>query len=61
MTPDQSTVAAQGTVTPAAPMQAGQALLRATITITRAATGAVETYELIGTPVATQEEQDKWL
>lgn len=37
-------------------MQAQEPVLRMTIEITRAATGKVETYELIGTPVDEKEE-----
>ena len=52
MDANEATMGGAGTVTPAAPaLQAGTPMLRATVTITRAATGAVETYELIGTPV----------
>ncbi len=40
---------------PPAPMQAGAPILRATVTITRAATGKVETYELIGTQAEEKE------
>ena len=37
-------------------LKAGEPVLRATITITRAATGAVETYQLIGTAAEEQPE-----
>jgi len=40
---------------PAQKLEAARAVLRATITVTRAATGKVETYELIGTVPAKEE------
>lgn len=58
----QSLVGGEATVVRKAhSIQADQAVLRATITITRAVTGKIEDYELIGTPVGNQEEHDKWL
>lgn len=37
-------------------LKSSEAVLHATIHITRAATGKVETYQLIGTPVAEEKE-----
>ena len=39
------------TTSPPAAPAAAPAVLRATITVTRAATGKVETFQLVGTPV----------
>ncbi len=49
----QSTMGGAGTVTrkATADLQAQQPVLRMVVEITRADTGKVETYELIGTPV----------
>ena len=44
---------------PAAQKIAAQpAVLRATITVTRAVTGKVETFDIVGTPLATTEQQE---
>lgn len=40
-------------------LQTEQAIIEAIITVTRAATGAVETYKLYGTPVAETTEQEQ--
>lgn len=42
----------------AAELQADRAVLRATVHITRAATGKVETYELVGTAGANPQQQE---
>jgi hypothetical protein len=39
-------------------LQAGHATIRATISITRKATGKVETYEIIGTEVPQQQSKE---
>lgn len=58
MNANESTMGGQGTITRKAQpveLKAGEPVLRAVVTITRAATGAAETYELIGT-VAEEKE-----
>ena len=59
LNPTDSTIGGAGTVTPKAQatVRAEDAVFRATITITRAATGAVETYELFGVPADDQHEE----
>lgn len=55
----ESTMSGQATVTRKAQpanLQAGQPVLHATIHITRAATGKVETYEVVGTLAEEQPE-----
>ncbi len=54
----QSTMGGAGTVTrkATAGLQAQQPVLRMVVEIKRAATGKVETYELIGTPVEEKEQ-----
>jgi hypothetical protein len=42
---------------PAQEVKAQPAVLRATIQITRKATGKVETYEIVGTPEPQQEQE----
>jgi hypothetical protein len=53
MDANEATMGGTGTVTRKADggIQAQEPVLRMTIQVTRAATGAVETYELIGTPI----------
>jgi hypothetical protein len=55
MNASEATCAGQGEVIQAH-VQAQQPMLRMIVEITRAATGKVETYELIGTPI---EERSK--
>lgn len=43
---------------PESNLQAQPAVIRATISITRKATGKVETYELVGTPVPKEPKKD---
>jgi hypothetical protein len=55
--PDDASVSGQAAVIRAADkLQAQPAVLRATIHVTRAGTGKVDTYELVGTPAEPKKE-----
>jgi hypothetical protein len=57
--PDDATVSGEATVIRAADkLQAQPAVLRATVHVTRKATGKVDTFEIVGTPAPATPEKE---